>query len=880
MSAITVNTMVYKRDAVKRRATGAAAVMRAGVACGVFLLQACNASDSVESNGVGAMKPVNLSLGEATVGTTIESPVRMSVTRADGRPFEGMRVVWTTRDGGSLSAAETFTDGTGVATVRWTLGTLAGPQTLVAQVAGLTPVVFGATATPDKAAVIRFNVEEARLRILGDTIRLQTRVVDQFGNTITSPPALSIEGLGDVVTLNGDRLVARRRGVATVRAGADTATARLSVVVEPGAPLVLSVAPDTVVPGGNIVIDGANFAMLPEFADVTIGGYRATVTRISANRIEAVLPATGIPCRETASEPLKVVVGSATAESRMVLRTATRVSLARGESANMLDADGTRCTEIVAPAGSGRAKYVLAVINTNLTPSTTTGFELRGAGAGALAGKVAVPITTSPEPLRASAARFSAVRAENAFSGNDALPAALTASLDGERNHDEHLDSQRSLRQRYGSPASTWSALRAQKTSRNFEALHMSAMKGDTVVMKAMYNSCSKGADIRARIVYSGARSVVLEDVASPRAGKMDAYFQAIGEEFDRVQYPLLQSRIGDPLAMDAAMGGDGRVTMLFTRYVNDTLPGLTGFVTACNFYPKGTFAASNEDEVFYARVATAGESADDWHRAIRSTVMHESKHLASFAERFVRSTPFEESWLEESTARIAEELYSRTFANGGGWKSNVGFTSVRCEVTRCDERPLMMWKHFSVLHQYMRGVDTLTPIGAAGSGDFTYYASGWSLVRWAADQYATDEGAWLKSLVKGSQLTGLAQLASLSGQSPNEMLADWSLATAVDDLAGFAPKRRQLSLPSWNTADVMSGLAESYPGMFVAAPLKARAMSFGSFSLPVTRLRAFSSSYFTFEGSQVGTQLVELRGEGGVTLPAGTLRVAVVRVE
>jgi hypothetical protein len=77
-----------------------------------------------------------------------------------------------------------------------------------------------------------------------------------------------------------------------------------------------------------------------------------------------------------------------------------------------------------------------------------------------------------------------------------------------------------------------------------------------------------------------------------------------------------------------------------------------------------------------------------------------------------------------------------------------------------------------------------------------------------------------------------------------------------------------------------MSGLAGSYPGMFVAAPLKARAMSFGSFNLPVTRLRAFSSSFFTFEGPQSGSQIIELRGEGGVVLPPGTLRVAVVRVE
>jgi hypothetical protein len=264
----------------------------------------------------------------------------------------------------------------------------------------------------------------------------------------------------------------------------------------------------------------------------------------------------------------------------------------------------------------------------------------------------------------------------------------------------------------------------------------------------------------------------------------------------------------------------------------------------------------------------------------MRSTVIHEAKHLASFAERFARGTPFEESWLEESTARIAEELYSRTFDNGGAWKSNIGYASVRCEVTRCDARPLMMWKHFSVLHQYLRGVDTLTPIGAAASGDFTYYASGWSLVRWAADHYAANEGEWLKELVRGGQLTGLSNLAARTGRPAGEMLADWALANAVDDLPGFTPKRAGLTFPSWNTTDVMGGLAASYPSLFVASPLKARAMSFGSFSLPVTRLRAFSSSYFSFEGAQGGSQLVELRGEGGTALPPGSLRVAVVRVE
>jgi hypothetical protein len=44
--------------------------------------------------------------------------------------------------------------------------------------------------------------------------------------------------------------------------------------------------------------------------------------------------------------------------------------------------------------------------------------------------------------------------------------------------------------------------------------------------------------------------------------------------------------------------------------------------------------------------------------------------------------------------------------------------------------------------------------------------------------------------------------------------------------------------------------------------------------------LRAFSSSYFSFEGEQIGSQMLELRGENGATVVPASLRVAVVRVE
>lgn len=652
-------------------------------------------------------------------------------------------------------------------------------------------------------------------------------------------------------------------------------------------PRLAQFSPDTLVSGAAVVITGENLAHAVDSISLTVGGVVLQVRSASATRIDAVVPVGALPCAATATQPVTLTVAGTVLTASVPVRTANRLALKAGESANLLSASEVRCTELVAPT-TGTARYMVAVVNTSDVASASSAFELRGTGTGAMAGQMSA--MKNPQAFGSMTSGMVSSSSPSSMINASLLPGLRTESLvaqqamAAESRHDDQLEAQRTVAARTGSATTQWSAARAAKVNRLGVAMASSAASlnvGDVVTMKALYNSCSAGRDVQARVVYSGSRAVVLEDVAAPRARTMDADYRAIGEEFDRVQYPLLRDNIGDPLAMNGAMNGDGRVTMLFTRFVNDSVAGTAGYVSACNFYPKSTFAASNENEVFYARVATATETPADWRRAMRSTVIHEGKHLASFAERLASNTPFEESWLEESTARIAEELYSRTFTSGGSWKGNTGFaTTVRCEVYQCDDRPLMMWKHFSMLHQYLRGVDTLSPLGASTNNDVTFYASGWSLVRWAADQYATSEGAWLKALVKGGAQTGLANLAQRTGRPAGELLADWALANAVDDVAGFTPARKQLTFPSWNVADVWSGLAGTYPGAFSAAPLRARAMSFGSFTLPVQQLRAFSSSYFSFEGAQAGGQLIELRGEGGaVTAPAG-LRVAVVRVE
>ena len=80
-------------------------------------------------------------------GEPLSQPLRVLVTR-NGDPAEQVTVTWNTPDGGELGAANSLTDGNGIAQMTWTLGPAPGPQTARASVQGATnsPLVFTANA--------------------------------------------------------------------------------------------------------------------------------------------------------------------------------------------------------------------------------------------------------------------------------------------------------------------------------------------------------------------------------------------------------------------------------------------------------------------------------------------------------------------------------------------------------------------------------------------------------------------------------------------------------------------------------------------------------------------------------------------------------------
>jgi len=120
----------------------------------------------------------------AAAGVTLTVPLRVVVTDASGKPVSGARVDWDAAAGaGSVSPGSANTNSDGISTSTWTLGTVAGTQRVTAQVSGLSPVVFTATALAGAVSVVVATPDQAFLG-QGDTIRVRAAARDQFGNDV------------------------------------------------------------------------------------------------------------------------------------------------------------------------------------------------------------------------------------------------------------------------------------------------------------------------------------------------------------------------------------------------------------------------------------------------------------------------------------------------------------------------------------------------------------------------------------------------------------------------------------------------------------------------------------------------------------------------
>lgn len=558
-----------------------------------------------------------------------------------------------------------------------------------------------------------------------------------------------------------------------------------------------------------------------------------------------------------------------------VMAEPAEVELAAGESIAFLSGD------LASAQLTAAGTYILSVFNTSALPQSQTAFRLRGAGpASTMDPAVLAPVQHHAMPIRPdlppdpeAEAHLWLLEANLRIARELAGRSRTTATPE-------------TMMSRALAPASI-----TLGSTRGFRIPDLDG------------SLCTDPHEITARAVYTGSIAVIWEDEASPLAGQMGSRWEQVGREYEEVMHPIIREYFGDPLAYDAWLANPGRVHMVFSEVVNDFERGVAGFIFPGDFFPVSECASSDETAVFYGRVPTtsgsgySGYTVDTWAWGMRSTIIHEVKHITSYATKLrmwaengkVGSPNYETSWLEESTARLSEEFYARHLM-GYGQGDNVTYQeSIWCERRvggddPCDPIPAMVYKHFGAVYSYYRGVEGLSPFGAAVSDDWTFYGSGWLFVRWAMDHSGMSEQDFSRALIDEPSRSGVGNMTARAGRTFPAMLADFTLAMTMDDHPAGAALRPELSFPGWHTRDIMAGLhedhretslAETYS---VAWPLQARSLAGGDFDVSLDGIRGGTAAFFQLTVQPGSRQLLHVLSSGGGE-PAANLGLAIVRV-
>jgi len=128
----------------------------------------------------------------ATVNTAVTTAPSVVVRDANNNPVSGVSVTFAVASGGGtvnpVTAVVTNTSGVAAVT-SWTLGTVAGVNTLTATATGLTgsPLTFTATGNPGAATTLSKTAGDAQTAVVGSAVSVppQVRVTDAFGNGVS-----------------------------------------------------------------------------------------------------------------------------------------------------------------------------------------------------------------------------------------------------------------------------------------------------------------------------------------------------------------------------------------------------------------------------------------------------------------------------------------------------------------------------------------------------------------------------------------------------------------------------------------------------------------------------------------------------------------------
>jgi len=846
---------------------------------------------------VGPAATLNVYAGNnqvARVGLAVPTAPAVRVADRYDNPVANTEVMFTAGVGsGTIAGSPATTNAQGVATAGgWTLGTTPGTKSMAATVPGLGFAAFNATATTGPAATLAVSAGNNQLAGPGAAVALAPAVLvtDLYANPVAGAVVtFTVASGGGSAT--GTPATSNSQGIATLgrwtlgsAVGTNTLAATasgLSAVTFTAtaivAPMIASVSPSPLVPGGTVTVTGSGFAPTLSGNALRVGGATATVTSANATQLIAT-----VPCVVSGSVAVTVTTGGLTSPTATATFAGNVRTLAVGQAFVAPTNAASLCNEL--PATGGGARYLVSVYSASTSLNSQIDFELGGNPS------AAAVIARQYAPLRAR-------RSLMAADGDDARR---------DRAHWNHLERERALVEELR--ARTRALGGAGVRTKAVTAAATAPVVGERRVFNWSWTSCADTAThITARVLYAGSRAIIWEDtsnalLASANASLADRY-QRIGTVFDTDQYDVVKNTFGDPLRRDPLTDNDGRVHMIFTHRVND-IGGVAAFVTSADQYPRPTCATSNVGEFFYGGVPTQAGSGlessaypDGWYNFMNRTIVHEVKHIASMAARVANGAPFEASWLEEGTARHAEEVWARQALHHAAWRGNHGFGTAASNGLYCDfhssdatclandplRRPSFgVRRQFNEIRPKLLEPWNWSPFGdAAGQSGSVFYQTAWSLVRYAIDNYGASDAAFLTALTNSTS-TGTTNLANVTGIPFDQLIGGWSLALFADDYPGLAGASGVLQFQTWNLRDIYSALyadplwnvrfTTPYPIVPTALPL-------GAFLAQQSGMRGGASTYFELSGTLSAAQVLNLRAVGGGP-SSSLLRIAIARLQ
>lgn len=168
--------------------------------CAIAVLAAC---DTTAPGAPAAIALASSTQLTGTVGQVLTSPPRIQIRDAKGRAVSGVAFSVTVAQGsGTLTGSPSSTTGGSTSLGSWTLGTVAGPQTLVVASPGLTSLTITVTANAGPPASLRANTSSLTAEsLIGTPATLLPSVTafDAFGNPVSGlAVGVAVSGGGSV----------------------------------------------------------------------------------------------------------------------------------------------------------------------------------------------------------------------------------------------------------------------------------------------------------------------------------------------------------------------------------------------------------------------------------------------------------------------------------------------------------------------------------------------------------------------------------------------------------------------------------------------------------------------------------------------------------